>query len=288
MVISLPLLRLFYVQTALRTLAHAFWRFSCLHRNMYQRLLSHHHSHSYQHYLLRGEHETSGFTMGGLARHKRRRRNTYQHGCNNPDGQGNSSLEGSLEPEHTKKPTASSSPTVAQEQHTKKPTASSSPTVAQAQHTELPTKLSSPLMEPSILGPNNDAAQSILKSTSTDPTKKLAASITPISSTHQKVVVQFTEEELAGFLSFLRRQKAAAHCGQGTHPPNSAAGTTTTTGTTTDSLNDATTNSTPRALPLHCNNRYIDFEKLSDFDLDHAPNAGIRQQILPPRYASNR
>jgi hypothetical protein len=118
------------------------------------------------------------------------------------------------------------------------------------------------------LGPNNDAAQSILKSTSTDPTKKLAASITPISSTHQKVVVQFTEEELAGFLSFLRRQKAAAHCGQGTHPPNSAAGTTTTTGTTTDSLNDATTNSTPRALPLHCNNRYIDFEKLSDFDLD--------------------
>ncbi len=198
----------------------------------------------------------SGSTMGTLGRHKRCRRNIVKHECNNPDGPGNSLLEGSLEPGHSTEiqRTNISSPTVEQQEQ---------PT------TELPTAtLPSPMM-PSILSPKNDGAQtSILKSTSTDPPWKSAASITPLSSMHEKVVADFTTEELSTFLAFLWQEKTAAHCGQGTHPPNSAVDTITTGTITTDSTDDAATNSTVRSLPLHCNNRYIDFEKLSDFDLD--------------------
>jgi hypothetical protein len=169
--------------------------------------------------------------MGKLGRHKWRRQSTAQHGCNNGDGQGNP-LEASSEPQHPKKATTFSAPTVEQEQ---------------------PTEMS--LMKPSILRPNNSAAQSILKSTSTDPPKKLVASIIPLSSVHQNVV-DFTEEQLSDFLAFLRREKTALYCGQGTVcPSNSATGTTTTSTTSTtssDSTDEATTtNSASHSLPLH-------------------------------------
>jgi hypothetical protein len=120
--------------------------------------------------------------MGKLGHHKRRRRSAAQHGCNNDDGQGNP-LEASLEPQHPKKATTFSAPNFEQEQ---------------------PNEIS--LMKPSILRPKNSAAQSILKSTSTDPPKQLVASIIPLSSVHQNVV-EFTEEQLSDFLAFLRRGK---------------------------------------------------------------------------------
>jgi hypothetical protein len=64
---------------------------------------------------------------------------------------------------------------------------------------EPPTKFSSH-MKPRILWPKNGAAQSILKSPSTVPPRKSAASITPLLSMHQKVVVEFTAEELSAFV----------------------------------------------------------------------------------------
>jgi hypothetical protein len=140
--------------------------------------------------------------MGKLGHRKRRRRSAAQHGCNNGDGQGNP-LEASSEPQHPKKATTFSAPTVEQEQA---------------------TEIS--LMKPSILRSKNSAAQSILKSTSTDPPKQLVASIIPLSSVHQNVV-EFTEEQLSDFLAFLRGGKTALHCGQGTVcPSNPATGTT--------------------------------------------------------------
>jgi hypothetical protein len=62
-------------------------------------------------------------------------------------------------------------------------------------------------MKPSFLWPNNSAAQSILKSTTTDPPKTSAPSITPLLYMHQKAVVEFTEEQLSAFLDFLQREK---------------------------------------------------------------------------------
>ncbi len=71
------------------------------------------------------------------------------------------------------------------------------PTTAMA---EPPTTFSSP-MKPRILWPKNGAAQSILKSPpSTVPSRKSAAFITPLLSMHQKVVVEFTAEELSAFV----------------------------------------------------------------------------------------
>jgi hypothetical protein len=64
---------------------------------------------------------------------------------------------------------------------------------------EPPTVFSSP-MKPSILWPKNGAAQSILKSPSTDPPRKAAASITPLLSKHQKLLVEFTAVELSAFV----------------------------------------------------------------------------------------
>jgi hypothetical protein len=183
--------------------------------------------------------------MGKLGRYKRRRQSTTQHGCNNGDGQGNP-LEACSEPQHPKKATTFSAPTVEQEQ---------------------PTEIS--LMKPSILRPKNSAAQSILKSISTDPPKKIVASIIPLSSVHQNVV-EFTEEQLPYFLAFLGREKTALRCGQGTVcPSNPATGTTTTSTTSSDSTDEATTtNSASRSLPLHWNNKYIDFEKLLEFNIN--------------------
>jgi hypothetical protein len=66
-------------------------------------------------------------------------------------------------------------------------------------------------------------------------------------------------------------RKTALHCGQGTVRPSNptATGTTTTSTTSSDSTDEATTtNSTIRSLPLHWNNKYIDFEKLAEFDLN--------------------
>jgi hypothetical protein len=60
---------------------------------------------------------------------------------------------------------------------------------------------------------------------------------------------RFYNRKALHFLGFF-----AAHCGQGTHHPNSATGTT---------MNY----SIDFVLPLHCNNKYIDFEKLLEFDL---------------------
>jgi hypothetical protein len=78
-----------------------------------------------------------------------------------------------------------------------------------------------------------------------------------------KVVVEFTAQQLSAFLAFLRREKHALPCGQGT-----MVGTTTGTTTTDDSTTTRNDDSTDPFLPLYCNNKYIEFEKLSEFDLD--------------------
>jgi hypothetical protein len=106
---------------------------------------------------------------------------------------------------------------------------------------EPPTTFSSPVKQ-SILWPKNRATQSTLKPT--NPPPKAAASITPLSSMHGKVVADFTTEELSAFLAFLRQEKTAAHSGQGTCHPNSATGSTTT-------------NSREYLLTLHCNNQCL-------------------------------
>jgi hypothetical protein len=177
--------------------------------------------------------------MGTLGRHKRRRRNTCQHECPNTSGgrttgleeKGNSLLDASLEP----------------------PLSPSAANDEREQHAEPPTTFSSP-MKPSTLWPKNtDNTQGTLKST--DPTQKAAASITPLSSTPGKVVADFTTEELSAFLAFLRQDKTTSPSGQGTRHP-------------TPATPSPTTDSTECLLPLHCNNKYIDFEKLSEFNLD--------------------
>jgi hypothetical protein len=118
---------------------------------------------------------------------------------------------------------------------------------------EPPTTFSSP-MKPSTLWPKNmDDTQGTLKST--NPTQKAASSITSLSSTPGKVVEDFTTEELSAFLAFLRQDKTTSHSGQGTRHP-------------TPATRSPTTDSTECLLPLHCNIKYIDFEKLSEFNLD--------------------
>jgi hypothetical protein len=73
-----------------------------------------------------------------------------------------------------------------------------------------------------------------------------------VSSTEQqKVLAEFTEEELFGFLAFLRRRD-----NNKTHSTNE---------TTEPTTNEPTAAEEPS---LHYNNQYIDFEKLSEFTLD--------------------
>jgi hypothetical protein len=77
----------------------------------------------------------------------------------------------------------------------------------------------------------------------------------PPSSTLQKALLEFTAEELSACLNFLRRDKTAAISGT----------TTAADSATTDS---ATYADSRDSYPLHCYRQYVDFRKLSDFDLD--------------------
>jgi hypothetical protein len=72
---------------------------------------------------------------------------------------------------------------------------------------------------------------------------------------HQKEAAEFTKKQLSAFLAYLRQEKSAPHCGQGTCPSNPATGTTTGGTTLDNSINDATTNSTDHFLRLHWNNK---------------------------------
>jgi hypothetical protein len=173
-------------------------------------------------------------TMGTLGRHKRRRRNTSEHECRNNTGRariqeqdaGNSSLEASSEPQEEQQSAAK---------------IEEAPTTTSTTGTTFSTKTSS------ILGPKNGATG--------DPPTKPAASKTPLLSTQEKVIAEFSEDELLGFLALLRQQnsKTASTNGSSTTTPNSS----TTTETTECS-----------SLPLHSNNQYINFEKFSEFTLD--------------------
>jgi hypothetical protein len=69
------------------------------------------------------------------------------------------------------------------------------------------------------------------------------------------ILLRFYNRRALRFLGFFATRKTAAHHGQGKCHPDSATGT-------------ITTDSIYFFLQLHCNNKYIDFEKLSEFDLD--------------------
>jgi hypothetical protein len=180
--------------------------------------------------------------MGTLGRHKRRRRNTSQHECMNTSGRsrtlqqdaGDSSLETSLEPQEYC--------SVDEQQEGQESVA----TIAEAPtHTRFTTK---PLSL--VMGPKNGTTDSISKSTTrTEPPRQKPTAST---STQEKVIAEFSEEDLLGFLALLRQQK------------------NTKTASTNDGRTTTTTDSTEQCFQpaLHSNNQYISFEKLTEFTLD--------------------
>ncbi len=169
MVILLPLLWLFFVQTGVRTVAHAFWILSSLRSHMYCGVLGHH-SHSYRHdehiIPLRG---VSGSTMGTLGRHKRRRRNTSVHGCRNDNGRGTTPLQQEDGNAIEEQASLEAHPSSRNEQE--------------------PTDMS-PILQSSS-PPRKSADLSIAEKA---PPRKLTAL--------SKVVVEFTAQQLSAFLAF--------------------------------------------------------------------------------------
>ena len=133
--------------------------------------------------------------MGTLGPHKWRRQNTSQHECMNVSGRarmlqqdaGNSSLEASLEPQEY------SSANEQQEQQESATKIEVAPT-----DTTFSTKPSS------LLGPKNGTPDSIFKSTNTttEPQKRKAAASTYMQ---EKVIAEFSEDNLLGFLAFWRQ-----------------------------------------------------------------------------------
>jgi hypothetical protein len=168
--------------------------------------------------------------MGTLGRHKRRRRNTSVHGCRNDNGRGTTPLQQEDGNAIKEQASLEAHPSSRNEQE--------------------PTDMS-PILQSSS-PPRKSADLSIAEKA---PPRKLTAL--------SKVVVEFTAQQLSAFLAFLRREKHAVPCGQGT-----MVGTTTGTTTTDDSTTTRNDDSTDPFLPLYCNNKYIEFEKLSEFDLD--------------------
>jgi hypothetical protein len=177
--------------------------------------------------------------MGTLGRHKRRRRNTHQHGCNNISGQhggddptlkedGDSSFLDASFALQTSSPNSSLTQATQQQE-------------AQ-ERTEIPVKKAAghPTFSPPQKPPNKKAMNAA-------PQRKSLVS----STEQQKVLAEFTEEELFGFLAFLRRRD-----NNKTHSTNE---------TTEPTTNEPTAAEEPS---LHYNNQYIDFEKLSEFTLD--------------------
>jgi hypothetical protein len=166
--------------------------------------------------------------MVTLGHHKRRRRSTHEHGCNN-----NSGRTASLPSNEN-----------GQDQEVQQPP----PTSTQQKAPQQPPPTSTQQKAP--------------------PARKIVSS----STTHEKVVAEFTTQELSAFLAFLQTAASSAitpQCGDGT-----------TVTATTDLTTASPTNDGGR--PLQCNKKYIDFAKLQEFDLDFGSR--IKQSLIMTRH----
>jgi hypothetical protein len=166
--------------------------------------------------------------MAMLGRHKWRRQNTHQHGCNNRSGK-----HGGDNP--TLKEDGDSSSLDASFALNKSSPTSSANQQQEQDHTNIPVEAAG---QPTFSPPQTSLNK---KAMNTAPQRKSVGS----STEQQKVLAEFTEEKLLGFLAFLRRENSKTH-----------------------STNGKNTNKSTADPSLHYNNQYIEFEKLSEFTLD--------------------
>jgi hypothetical protein len=170
--------------------------------------------------------------MGTLGHHKRRRRNTHEHGCNNNSGRAASlpSNENGQDQEVQQPPPTLSSPVKG-----------TPPSKTAASSTITPLSFA------------QQKAPQASTQQKAPPARKIVASYT----THEKVVAEFTTQELSAFLAFLQTAASSTITPQ--------CGNVTTATAMSGLRTDSPTND---GLPLHCNNKYTDFAKLQEFDLD--------------------